>query len=126
MTLAVASALAPALGLALASPEFGFSIGSLLSGVVFYAFYVLLGFIFASILLSWLPGFPSSGFMQAVYETVGNVTRPILGPIRDVIPPLRLGALSLDLSPIIAIFGLYIGRSVLILIIQNFIQPVTG
>ncbi|MGI9050825.1 MAG: YggT family protein [Rubrobacteraceae bacterium] len=112
--------------LALALPEFGFSISALLSGVVMYAYYVLFGFIIASILLSWLPGYPSSSFMQAVYETVGNVTRPILGPIRSAIPPLRLGALSLDLSPIIAIFGLFIGRSLLLLIIQNFLQPVTG
>ena len=112
--------------LALALPQFGFSISSLLSGVVFYAFYVLLGFIIASILFSWLPGYPSSGFMQAVYEAVGNVTRPILGPIRNAIPPIRLGALTLDLSPIIAIFGLYIGRGLLLLIIGQFLQPVTG
>ncbi len=116
----------PALALVAALPGFGFSISELLAGVVQYAYYVLLGFIIASILFSWLPGYPSSSFMQAVYEAVGNVTRPILGPIRNAIPPIRLGALSLDLSPIIALFGLFIARSLLMLIIGSFIQPVTG
>ncbi len=105
---------------------FGFSISGLLLGVVNYAFYILFGFIIAWILFSWFPGYPSNRFLQAVYDAVGNVVNPIMMPIRSRIPPLKLGGLALDLSPIIAIFGLYIGRGLLTIIIENFIRPVTG
>jgi YggT family protein len=39
---------------------------------------------------------------------------------------LRIGGFGLDLSPIIAIFGLSIARRLLLIIIGEFIQPVTG
>jgi hypothetical protein len=39
---------------------------------------------------------------------------------------LSLGGFALDLSPIIVIFGLYIGRGLLRIVIQQFILPVTG
>lgn len=105
---------------------FGFSISGLLLGVVNYAFYIMFAFIIAWILFSWFPGYPSNRFMQGVYDAVSNVVNPIMMPIRSRIPPLRIGGLALDLSPIIAIFGLYIGRGLLTIIIENFIRPVTG
>lgn len=109
----------------LALQEFGFQISALLAGVVNYTYYILFGFIIANILFSWI-GYPSNGFLQMVYELVGNVVRPILGPIRSRLPMLQFGGIGLDLSPIIAIFGLIIARRLLLLVIANFIQPVTG
>ena len=106
--------------------DFGFRISDLLAGIVNYSYYILFGFIIASILFSWFPGYPSSGFMQAVYDAVRAVANPILMPIRARVPMLRLGGFGIDLSPIIAIFGLSIARRLLLLIIENFIQPVTG
>ena len=106
--------------------EFGFSVASLLAGVVNYTYYILFGFIIASILFSWFPGYPSSSFMQAVYDAVRAVTNPILMPIRSRVPMLRLGGFGIDLSPIIAILGLSIARTLLLIIIENFIGPVTG
>jgi YggT family protein len=106
--------------------EFGFSVASLLAGVVNYAYYILFGCIIASILFSWFPSYPSSGFMQALYDGVRAVTNPILWPIRSRIPMLRIGGFGLDLSPIIAIFGLSIARRLLLILIANFIEPVTG
>ena len=106
--------------------EFGFSVASLLAGVVTYTYYILFGFIIASILFSWFPGYPSSSFMQAVFDAVKAVTNPILWPIRSRVPMLQLGGFGIDLSPIIAIFGLSIARTLLLLVIENFIQPVTG
>ena len=106
--------------------EFGFSVASLLAGVVNYTYYILFGFIIASILFSWFPGYPSSGFMQAVYDAVRAVTNPILWPIRSRIPMLQLGGFGIDLSPIIAILGLSIARTLLLIIIERFIGPVTG
>jgi YggT family protein len=98
----------------------------LLTSLVDYAFYILFGFIIASILFSWFPGYPSSSFLQAVYDAVKAVANPILMPIRSRVPMLQLGGFGIDLSPIIAIFGLSIARTLLKLIIVNFIGPVTG
>jgi YggT family protein len=106
--------------------QFGFQVSELLGGIVTYTYYILFGFIIASILFSWFPGYPSSSFMQAVYDAVRAVANPILMPIRARVPMLQLGGFGIDLSPIIAIFGLSIARSLLLLIIENFIQPVTG
>jgi YggT family protein len=111
---------------ALLLQTFAYSIAGLLSAVVNYAYYILFGFIIASILLSWFPSYPSSGFFQAIYDAVRAVTNPILWPIRSRIPMLRLGGFGIDLSPIIAIFGLYIARSLLEIIIKQFIGPITG
>ena len=105
---------------------FGFSVSLLLTNVVNYAFYILLGFIIAWILISWLPGYPSTRFFQVIYDAVRAVVDPIMMPLRSRLPVLNLGGFALDLSPIIAIFGLYIGRFLLISIIVNFVRPVTG
>jgi YggT family protein len=111
---------------ALLLQTFAYSIADLLSAVVNYTYYILFGFIIASILFSWFPSYPSSGFFQAIYDAVRAVTNPILWPIRSRIPMLRLGGFGIDLSPIIAIFGLSIARSLLLIIIDQFIRPVTG
>jgi YggT family protein len=39
---------------------------------------------------------------------------------------LKIGGFALSLAPIIAIFGLSIGRTLLLIIINQFIRPVTG
>ena len=36
-----------------------------------------------------------------------------IGPLRRVLPPLRMGAMALDLSPIVAFFGISILMGVL-------------
>ena len=106
--------------------QFGYDVVGLLTSLVDYAFYILFGFIIASILFSWFPGYPSSSFMQAVYDAVRAVANPILMPIRSRVPMLQLGGFGIDLSPIIAIFGLSIARTLLTIIIEQFIGPVTG
>ena len=106
--------------------QFGFSVADLLAGAVTYIYYILFAFIIASILFSWFPGYPSSSFMQAIYDAVKAVTNPILMPIRSRVPMLQFGGFGIDLSPIIAIFGLSIARTLLLIVINEFIQPVTG
>jgi YggT family protein len=112
--------------MSVALQEFAYSVAGLLSAVVNYAYYILFGFIIASILFSWFPSYPSSAFFQAIYDAVRAVTNPILWPIRSRIPMLRLGGFGIDLSPIIAIFGLSIARSLLLIIIDQFVGPITG
>ena len=111
---------------ALLLQTFAYSIADLLSAVVNYTYYILFGAIIASILFSWFPSYPSSGFFQAIYDAVRAVTNPILWPIRSRIPMLRLGEFRdrplpdhRDLRPVIA-------RSLLLIIIDEFIGPVTG
>ena len=116
----------PTLDTALFLQRFGFRVSTLLETTVNYAFYILFGFVIAWILISWLPGYPSARFFQVIYDTVRAVVDPIMLPIRSRIPPLNLGGFALDLSPIIVIFALYIGRSLLMIIIRQFVQPVTG
>jgi YggT family protein len=106
--------------------EFSYSVAGLLLGVVNYAYWILFGFIIASILFSWFPGYPSSSLMQAIYDAVRAVANPILMPIRSRVPMLQLGGFGIDLSPIIAIFGLAIASRLLELIIDQFIKPITG
>ncbi len=108
------------------SQAFGFSVSLLLTKVVDYAFWILFGFVIAWILISWFPRYPSTRFFQVIYETVRNVVDPIMLPIRSRIPPLNLGGFALDLSPIIVIFGLFMGRGLLRIVIEEFIRPVTG
>lgn len=105
---------------------FGFSVGDVLANTVNYAYYILFGAILASIIISFVPGYPSSGFFQAVFDAVRAIVNPILGPIRSVIPPLRIGGFGLDLSPLIAIIGLSIASTLLLTIINEFIRPITG
>jgi YggT family protein len=64
-------------------------------------FYVL----FARILLSWFPTQPGT-FLGQVTSVLHVFTEPVLGPLRRTIPPVRIGNMGLDLSPIILFIGL--------------------
>ena len=61
--------------------------------------------LFARIILSWFPIAPNSG-MATVYGFLYSLTEPVLGPIRRLIPPIGMGGMGLDLSPMIVTFGL--------------------
>jgi YggT family protein len=56
------------------------------------------------IAMSWFPS-PSGG-QGTVTAFLDAITEPVLGPLRRVLPPVRLGAAALDLSPIVVLFGL--------------------
>ncbi len=64
---------------------------------------VLLG----RILLSWFP-IESGSVMASLYGFVYTVTEPVLGPLRRLIPPVRVGGMGLDLSLTILVFALFI------------------
>ncbi|MGH9231090.1 MAG: YggT family protein [Acidimicrobiales bacterium] len=68
--------------------------------------------LFARIILSWFPINPGSG-MASVYGFLYTITEPVLGPIRRVIPPLGMGGMGLDLSPLVVFFGISILRSII-------------
>lgn len=63
------------------------------------------------IILSWVPSLPEP--VQPVARGVNAVTDPLLIPLRGLIPPVRIGAGALDLSPLILFFGIIILRSLI-------------
>ncbi len=69
-------------------------------------FLVLIG----RVVLSWFPISPGSG-MASVFSVLYAITEPVLGPIRRVLPPIGMGGMGLDLSPIIVFM--------LVIVVQN-------
>ena len=67
---------------------------------------------FARIILSWFPVEPGSG-LASVYGFLYAITEPVLGPIRRVIPPMGMGGMGLDLSPLVVFFGISILRGII-------------
>lgn len=63
--------------------------------------------LFGRIILSWFPIAPGGG-MASLYGFLHNITEPVLGPIRRLIPPIGAGGMGFDLSPMIVTFGLFI------------------
>lgn len=68
--------------------------------------------IFGRILLSWFPVGPGSA-IESIDTFLRMLTEPVLGPLRRALPPVRLGGMGLDLSPM-----------VLVLVIQILVVPI--
>ena len=62
-------------------------------------------FVWARVILSWIPHDPYNEITQTVYK----VTEPILKPIRDIIPSTSMG---IDISPFILLLVLNIAESI--------------
>lgn len=67
--------------------------------------YVLV--VFVRIIFSWFPMGPGSP-LAAVNTFLYRATEPVLGPVRRAVPPMRMGTMGLDMSPLIVLFGLEI------------------
>ncbi|KLR62603.1 YGGT family protein [Actinobacteria bacterium IMCC26207] len=80
-------------------------------GLICIALYVFMILIFARVILSWFP--PTGGVIDQIQNLVITSTEWIMGPLRRVIPPVRLGAAALDLSPLIVLLGITVLRSIL-------------
>ena len=72
---------------------------------------VYLVLIFIRIIMSWIPRIPYNRYLAAALKFVSDVTDPYLNLFRRFLPPVRLGAGALDLSPIVATFVLIIVSS---------------
>jgi len=60
--------------------------------------------IFLRIVLSWFP-LSSGGILGTVQNITYQLTEPVLGPLRRIISPVRLGGAAIDLSALILILG---------------------
>jgi YggT family protein len=57
---------------------------------------------------SWRP----RGLVAVLCEGLYSITDPPLRAVRGVIPPLRLGGVMLDLSPMILIIAIYVLQAI--------------
>ncbi len=64
--------------------------------------WIILGYVAAFGRLPW--GHP----IRKVYDFLSKLIEPVLAPIRRVVPPLRIGAVALDMSVIVVFFGIFI------------------
>jgi len=76
------------------------------------AFYAIIIWVILSYIINFgrLPwGHP----VRKVYDAIDRVLQPVLSPLRRVLPPVRLGNVALDLSPLVLIIGLSILRGLI-------------
>ena len=69
--------------------------------------YVYLALILLYILMSWIP-MPYTVWLNRIQRFLYDVVSPYLNIFRRLLPQFDMGGLRLDLSPIIAIFSLYL------------------
>ncbi|MFN7148212.1 MAG: YggT family protein [Microthrixaceae bacterium] len=79
--------------------------------LVCFALYLFMILIFVRIVLSWFPA--SEGLFMTIQRLVFSSTEWAMGPLRRVLPPVRLGAAALDLSPLVILLGITVLRSIL-------------
>ena len=82
--------------------------------------------IIVSAIMSWLVAFDvinlRNRFVYSLSRFLDAVTRPVLAPIRRIIPSLG----AVDISPIIAIIVLQAAQQYLVPWVFGFIHPVLG
>jgi YggT family protein len=76
-------------------------------------FAVYLICIIAYIIMSWIP-LPYNVWLSRVQRFLYDVVDPYLRLFRRFLPQLSLGGLGLDLSPVVAIFSLYIVQALVL------------
>jgi len=62
---------------------------------------------FARVILSWFPITPRTS-MAAISGFIYSITEPVLGPVRKALPPLSVGSMGFDLSPILVLVAIQI------------------
>lgn len=81
--------------------------GLICTALGIYALLVL-----AWVILSWVQ-VSSTHPLGRVQLFLDRLIYPLILPLRRVLPPLRLGAAMIDLSPLVLIFGLQILRRII-------------
>ena len=59
----------------------------------------------ARIIMEWIP-VSYDHPLARLRSILRSATEPVMGPLRAIIPPVRLGGAGLDLSPIVLLLGL--------------------
>jgi YggT family protein len=96
-----------------AEPLLALSRGDVASYVsALFTVYIVL--IFIRILSSWIPRMPQNTALLAVINFSHQTTDPYLNVFRRMLPPVGGSGLKLDLSPMIGLFLLLIGQTVIV------------
>jgi YggT family protein len=82
-------------------------------------FIVYIILIFARVLMSWIPRIPRSATLRPVLDFVTQTTDPYLNLFRRILPPVGAGGMSLDLSPVVGIFVLFLLQALIVNAIQG-------
>ena len=84
---------------------------SWLASFVSLLFWALELAILIRVLMSWIRPNPYNPFVQVIYQ----ITEPIIGPLRRIIPPLGM----IDLTPYVALIILRIMREIVLSAIRS-------
>ncbi len=80
--------------------------------IIYFALWVCVLLLIARFVLDWVQMLARQwrprGVVAVLCEGIYSVTDPPLRAVRGVIPPLRLGAVMLDLSPMILLVAIFI------------------
>jgi YggT family protein len=80
--------------------------------IIYFALWVAVLLLISRFVLDWVQmlarNWHPRGLVAALCEGIYSITDPPLRAVRGVIPPLRLGAVVLDLSPMILLIGIFI------------------
>lgn len=74
----------------------------MISNIIRYVLEAYVVIIFARIILSYFPTTAGSGLAR-VAQLLNKLTEPVLGPLRKILPPIGIGGVGLDLSPLIVL-----------------------
>ena len=85
---------------------------TLLCAVLTAYSFILLAFVVISFLQLVGVRLPSSGPGRAALDLLDDVTRPVLAPLRRIVPPIGAGGVGIDLSIAVAFVILWVLRSV--------------
>ena len=61
--------------------------------------------VFARLVFEWIP-ISYDHPLARVRSVLRALTEPLLRPLRALIPPIRMGGVGLDLSPLVLVLGL--------------------
>lgn len=78
--------------------------------VAFKVYYYML---FLRVILSWFP-LPRNPMVVSIWNFLYEVTEPVLGWFRRILPPAMVGAVGIDFSPIVAFFAIQFAYEYLI------------
>lgn len=84
--------------------------------IILFVLWIAVVLLIARFVLDWVQmlarQWRPSGVIAVLCEGIYSVTDPPLRAVRGVIPPLRLGAVVLDLSPMILLIGIFILQAI--------------
>lgn len=69
---------------------------------IIQAYYIV---VIGRIIMEWIP-VSYDHPLARLRSVLRSLTEPVLGPLRRMVPALRVGGMGLDLSPIILLVGL--------------------